>query len=215
MGWTVLYFQPLFSKDFKSWFDSQSFEVCVQKSMIRSESAVLLSGFVIWFLPHGRTPTTSRGLGMLLLLCMADGCGVLFCFCFCFGEVNKLYSKHWSSTENCFFLWSNPSSTSSWGNSSRFGSWTFMAKWSWHNPCSTPWCWILKAGATVFFCYGILLQPGETGMLMILKIHKKCLKGISAGVDSSFLAAFTYGGWRSRVQKTFYDIFSGKRCEKK
>lgn len=79
MGWTGLYFQPLFSKDFKSWLDSQFFEVCVQKSMITSESAVLLPGFVIWFLPRGRrTPTASRGLGTLLLLRMADCSSVVF-----------------------------------------------------------------------------------------------------------------------------------------
>lgn len=38
-------------------------------------------------------------------------------------------------------------------------------------------------------------------MLMILKTHKKCLEGIFAGVDSSYLAAFVYSDWRSRVQK--------------
>lgn len=38
-------------------------------------------------------------------------------------------------------------------------------------------------------------------MLMILKTHKKCLEAIFAGVDSSYLAAFMYSGWRSRVQK--------------
>lgn len=53
-------------------------------------------------------------------------------------------------------------------------------------------------------------------MLMILKTHKKCLEGIFAGVDSSYLAAFVYSGWRSRVQKkNCCAIFSAKTCEKK